>query len=90
MEKKVNNIDSGVKSWVQWEIRGEIRSIKTWFDGFKRRINQKLADLQSLDLKGIHEDLATLRATIEDIYSRPFSSMPIIEEIHKEEEILNI
>lgn len=45
--------------------------------------------IQSLDLVGIHEKLAVLRAVIEGMHVRPSSTYPINKEI-QEEELLNI
>lgn len=43
-----------------------------------------LNDVQSLNLKGILEDLAALWEDINDIHAQPFLSMPIIKEIVEE------
>lgn len=59
--------------------------MQTWFDEFKRWISQKMADVPSSNLKGIYEELVALWATIEDIHDRLFPTVPIIEEIIKED-----
>lgn len=84
-EKKIKNIEDGVKPWVQIQIRSELKGMQTWFNDFERLISQKLADILSTNLVGIHEELAVLRAAIEYMHVRPFHLMPIIEEIIQED-----
>lgn len=67
------------------EIRDGMRGMQTQFDEFERWIIQKLVDVQSLYLKGIREELATLQVAIKDMLARPFLSMPIIEKIYEKE-----
>lgn len=70
---------------MQREIKSKLRGMQTRFDGFNRWIIQKLVDLQSPDLKGIHKELVILWAAIEVIHTIPFPSMPFIEKIIEEQ-----
>lgn len=56
----------------------------------ERQIIQKLADIQSLYLQGIHEEFTTLWDTKEDSHTMTFPSVPIVEEIYEEEEVPNV
>lgn len=81
----MRNIKGVVHTKVQQEIKNEIRSIQTHFDRFEKWISHKMEDAQSQNLKGIHDKLDSLCDVVEDMYSRPFPLISIIEEIIKEE-----
>lgn len=58
-----------------------MRSIQALFDRLKRRINRRLEGIQSPDLATVHTMLAVLMQVVEDLYTRPFLSILIIEKI---------
>lgn len=49
-----------------------MRRIHNQFNGFKMWTSKKFIDVQSSDLKGIHDELVVLWDAIKDINARPF------------------
>lgn len=63
------------------ETRTKIQHMQTLFDRFERWIIQKLASIQAPYMIGVHEELAVLWPTIEEMHARPLLIFPIIDEI---------
>lgn len=62
--------------------------MQTQYDSFEREFSQKMEEVQTLDLVGVHVEFSTLRAAIKDMVVRTISNYPIIKEnqlIRKEE-----
>lgn len=60
------------------------------FYGSELCISQRLKGIQSLDLTGVHTELAALMVAVEDFHYRPVLLIPILEKIHNEENIQDI
>lgn len=63
--------------------------MQTRFFGFEQRISLYLKGVQPPDLAEVKAKMAKLRKEVEELHTKTFTSMTIIEEILVEEEILN-
>lgn len=89
LEAKVQNMERGIKPWVDTQLDNQDRWVQLWLYAFEIRITQQLGSDQTskIDVKA---EVVETRSMVDDLYARSIISEPEVTTFMPDIHILNI
>lgn len=81
LEAKVQNIEGGVKLWVETKLENQDRWLQVRLDAFEQQITHQLGSSQTLDVAKVKADVAKIKKIVDELFDSLFIPAPVVLEV---------